>query len=686
MLTGWKQRCQNQNQFLQDRHGPGKALLVQEVIAVAMPACIEGDRIAFDLLCWTINMAARPGDSVVAIQSHNADKTEEVLAGCTFESNVTDPQFKPLHDLCAAKQVNLEIRLAGNTTTENMIVEEVSALNATMLVVTISGHHSIRLAQRRGSFLSRHLLVGCSIVVVKDYKVLFYKENHFKATSSQRTCTFASEDEPPTPKLAVACKESLCNLDNAFNTCSSKIWPESSRTLSPERVLDSSDAFYDSDDSPGSSDSSVLTRSLSRRALIPSSTSSIGDQDDILHHGRSNRCFSIWKGRGKVSRSLTFPASRQSRRALIYTHCKSLGNSFKLYMHSLWVAKPLRRGSSSSTSIALAERSCKIFTYDDISRATNTFSPGNLVGKGGHSEVYKGLLPEGQFIAVKRLIKGVTEEQKIADFLTELGIICHISHPNITPLIGFCIEKGLHLVFQFVRHGSLASWLHGAKLPTLKWAVRYRIAVGTARGLNYLHLGGQRRIIHRDIKASNILLGSDYEPQISDFGLAKWLPNQGSIHITTPIEGTFGYLAPEYFMHGIFDEKTDVFAFGVLLLELITGRKPIEGVVMWARPFLESMNGEKLVDARLGGDYDHQELQSLMMAAALCVQQSAQCRPSIGQVVQLLTDEMNTDGADSLSVLSSQSFCLQDLIFDNDYSSTHYQDDMRRHREIALQF
>ncbi|MCO5586114.1 hypothetical protein L7F22_040054 [Adiantum nelumboides] len=686
MLSGRKQTWQNQNQFLQDRHGPGKASLVEEVIAVALPACIEGDKRAFDLLCWTINVAARPGDSVVAIQLQHAGKTDKFVAGCTFGPNVTDPQFKPLQDLCVAKQVILEIRLPGSTMTENMIVEEVSALNATMLVVTISGHHSLRLAQRRGSFLSRHLLVGCSIVVVKDYKVLFYKDNHFKANSSQRACSLATEGEPPTLELAVTCNERLCSLDNAFNTCSSKIWPEHARRLSPKRVLDSSDAFYDSDESPGSSDCTVLTRSLSRRALIPSSASSTDDQDDILHNGKANSCLRIWRGRGKVSRSLTFPAPRQSKRMLIITHCKSFGNSFKSYMHSLWIAKPLRRGISASTSIAFAERPCKIFTYDEISKATNNFSPGNLVGKGGHSEVYKGLLPEGQFIAVKRLIRGVTEEQKIADFLTELGIICHISHPNITPLIGFCIEKGLHLVFQFVWHGSLASWLYGAKLPTLKWAVRYRIAVGTARGLNYLHLGGQRRIIHRDIKASNILLGSDYEPQISDFGLAKWIPNQGSHQITTPIEGTFGYLAPEYFMHGVFDEKTDVFAFGVLILELITGRKPIEGVVMWARPFLESMNGEKLIDAQLNGDYDPQELRSMMLAAALCVQQSPRCRPCISQVLQLLRDEMNTDGADSFSVLSSQSFCLQDLIFDNDYSSMHYQDDMRRHREIALQF
>eukprot|EP00250_Pteridium_aquilinum_P017333 c23578_g1_i1 orf=71-2140(-) len=689
MLMERKQRWQNQNQFLQDRHGPEKASFLPEVISVALPACNDGDRRGFDLLCWTINMAARPGDSVVALRQQHSDALQSSVAGCAYKPNAVEPELKPLQDLCDVKQVHLEMRIVSNDVTEKMLVEEVSAMKATMLVVTTLGHHSLRLAQRRASFLCRNVLAGCSIVVVKDYKVLFYKENNFRATSTQRACTLAIEDGSQTTNLAMTCIETPHQLDTVLTSCN-KIWPESAGRLSPRRVLDSSDALYDSDESPGLSDDYTgLTRSLSRRALVSGSSSCL-DDEDYFHVRKPNSCLSIWRGHGRVYRSHTFPSSRQSKRALVYTHCKSLGNSFKSYMSSLWIAKPLKRGISTSTSIILAERPCKIFTYEEISKATNMFSPGNMVGKGGHSEVYKGFLHEGQYIAVKRLIRGDTEEQKIVDFLTELGMICHVSHPNITPLVGFCIEKGLHLVFEFVRHGSLASWLHCGKLPALKWAIRYRVAVGTARGLNYLHSGCQRRVIHRDIKASNVLLGSDFEPQISDFGLAKWLPNQCSHHITTPIEGTFGYLAPEYFMHGIFDEKTDVFAFGVLLLELITGRKPIESaqsnLVVWARPFLEAMSVEKLVDARLHGEYDPQELQCVMMAAALCVQQSPQCRPCMSQVLQMLTDEMSTDGADSLSVLSSQSFCIQDLIFDSNYSSTNYHNDMRRHREIALQF
>nr|CAD1816992.1 unnamed protein product [Ananas comosus var. bracteatus] len=149
----------------------------------------------------------------------------------------------------------------------------------------------------------------------------------------------------------------------------------------------------------------------------------------------------------------------------------------------------------------------------------------------------------------------------------------------------------MHLVLQLSPHGSLANLLHGSK-SKLNWDVRYKVALGTAKGLEYLHEKCPRRIIHRDIKAANILLTEEFEPQISDFGLAKWLPDKLTHHTVSSFEGTFGYLAPEYCTHGIVDEKTDVYSYGVLLLELITGRKALDtskkSLVMWVKPFLEN--------------------------------------------------------------------------------------------------
>ncbi|KAK6942453.1 Serine-threonine/tyrosine-protein kinase, catalytic domain [Dillenia turbinata] len=294
---------------------------------------------------------------------------------------------------------------------------------------------------------------------------------------------------------------------------------------------------------------------------------------------------------------------------------------------------------------------CEYFSYEDIFQATNGFSSEccfgswvseNLVGKGGYAEVYRGVLRDGQAIAVKRLTRASTDERKEKEFLSEIGTIGHVSHPNVSSLLGCCIDHGLYLIFQFSSRGSVASLLHDENSPTLNWKLRYKIATGAAKGLHYLHKGCQRRIIHRDIKASNILLTDDFEPQISDFGLAKWLPSQLSHHSIVPIEGTFGHLAPEYFMHGIVDEKTDVFAFGVFLLEIISGRKPVDGshqsLHSWAKPFLKRGEIEKLVDAKLRGAYDTAQLKRLAFAASLCIRASSTWRPTMSEVLEVMID------------------------------------------------
>lgn len=284
----------------------------------------------------------------------------------------------------------------------------------------------------------------------------------------------------------------------------------------------------------------------------------------------------------------------------------------------------------------------KCFSFEEIFVATNGFSSENMVGKGGYAEVYKGTLEDGDAIAVKRLAKESTDERKEKDFLTEIGTLAHVCHPNVSSLLGCCIDNGLYLIFQFSSRGSVASVLHDENLPAMEWKTRYKIGVGAAKGLHYLHEGCPRRIIHRDIKASNVLLTSDYEPQISDFGLAKWLPSQWTHHSITPIEGTFGHLAPEYFMHGVVDEKTDVFAFGVFLLELISGKKPVDAshqsLHSWAKPLLNQGDIEKLVDPRLGGAFDNGQLDRLAFAASLCIRASSTWRPTIGQVLEVISE------------------------------------------------
>ncbi|KAK4480123.1 hypothetical protein RD792_013180 [Penstemon davidsonii] len=327
------------------------------------------------------------------------------------------------------------------------------------------------------------------------------------------------------------------------------------------------------------------------------------------------------------------------------------------------------------------------FSYQELKQATNSFSPDKLIGKGGHAEVYKGCLSDGQIVAVKKIIKEEkSDEDRVGDFLSELGIIAHIDHPNAAKLIGFSADSGLHLVLQFLPYGSLATVLHGPE-ECLEWKIRYKVAIGVAEGLEYLHYNCQRRIIHRDITASNILLSKDYEAQISDFGLAKWLPEKWANHVVSPIEGTFGYMAPEYFMHGIVHEKTDVFAFGVLLLELITGRRAVDSsrqsLVMWAKPLLQKENVKEIADPRLVEKYELTEMKRAMYTASTCINHLPNMRPNMKRVVQLLRGE--NEPTDMKQKSMGGRALLLDACDLEDYTSTTYLKDLNRHMELVME-
>ncbi|CAL5339632.1 receptor-like cytosolic serine/threonine-protein kinase RBK2 isoform X1 [Camellia sinensis] len=333
------------------------------------------------------------------------------------------------------------------------------------------------------------------------------------------------------------------------------------------------------------------------------------------------------------------------------------------------------------------QSSWKNFTYPDLRTATNNFSQENLIGKGGYAEVYKGCLADGQLVAVKRLNKGTLEEQ-ITSFLSEIGTIAHVNHPNTAKLIGFGVEGGRFLVLELSPLGSLGSLLRGPK-EKLNWAVRHKIILGTAAGLLYLHENCQRRIIHRDIKADNILLTDDFEPQICDFGLAKWLPKDWTHHYVPKFEGTFGYFAPEYFMHGIVDEKTDVFSYGVLLLELITGREALDdskiSIVLWAKPLLDNNSVEELVDPSLGDHYDPDEMDRVILTASLCIEQTPILRPRMSQVLILLKGESYiVDSSKESQNRSLQRTFSEELLDAEEYNSTKYLSDLNRHKEVAL--
>ncbi|EEE59410.1 hypothetical protein OsJ_11559 [Oryza sativa Japonica Group] len=213
-------------------------------------------------------------------------------------------------------------------------------------------------------------------------------------------------------------------------------------------------------------------------------------------------------------------------------------------------------------------------SYDQLAAATGGFSPDNVIGQGGFGCVYRGRLQDGTEVAIKKL--KTESKQGDREFRAEADIITRVHHRNLVSLVGYCISGNDRLlVYEFVPNKTLDTHLHGDKWPPLDWQQRWKIAVGSARGLAYLHDDCSPKIIHRDVKASNILLDHGFEPKVADFGLAKYQPGNHT-HVSTRIMGTFGYIAPEFLSSGKLTDKADVFAFGVVLLELITGRLPVQ--------------------------------------------------------------------------------------------------------------
>ncbi|KAB1204046.1 Receptor-like cytosolic serine/threonine-protein kinase RBK1 [Morella rubra] len=310
---------------------------------------------------------------------------------------------------------------------------------------------------------------------------------------------------------------------------------------------------------------------------------------------------------------------------------------------------------------------CRRFSYKELKISTSYFSSENLVGEGGCSKVYKGRLPCGRTVAVK-ILKSYKEAWN--DFYSEMDIISTLKHKNITHLIGVCTEDN-HLisVYDFFPEGSLEENLHGhdnrSRLP---WEVRFKVAVDVAEALNYLHRECSRPVIHRDIKSSNILLSNQFQPQLSDFGLAIWGPKDSTYVIHDDVVGTFGYIAPEYFMQGRVSDKIDVYSFGVVLLELLSGRKPIgseslkgqRSLVKWAKPLFGSGDLRALSDPKLEGNFDVNQMHRMFLAARLCLSQSARLRPKVSQILQILTGEKIADECVKSHIMDMEELGNQD--------------------------
>nr|WIL59961.1 nodulation protein [Melilotus officinalis] len=304
------------------------------------------------------------------------------------------------------------------------------------------------------------------------------------------------------------------------------------------------------------------------------------------------------------------------------------------------------------TSYGVTNNTWRIFTYKELHTATNGFSDDYKLGEGGFGSVYWGRTSDGLQIAVKKL-KAMNSKAEM-EFAVEVEVLGRVRHKNLLGLRGYCVGDDQRLiVYDYMPNLSLLSHLHGqyAGEVQLNWQRRMSIAIGSAEGILYLHHEVTPHIIHRDIKASNVLLDSDFVPLVADFGFAKLIP-EGVSHMTTRVKGTLGYLAPEYAMWGKVSESCDVYSFGILLLELVTGRKPIEKlpgglkrtITEWAEPLITKGRFRDMVDPKLRGNFDENQVKQTVNVAALCVQSEPEKRPNMKQVVSLLKGQEPDQG------------------------------------------
>ncbi|GAU32796.1 hypothetical protein TSUD_152450 [Trifolium subterraneum] len=356
------------------------------------------------------------------------------------------------------------------------------------------------------------------------------------------------------------------------------------------------------------------------------------------------------------------PSTKKNRTGLIIGVVLGVGAIFFLAVFAIFYIIRRKQYDDDDELLGI-DTMPNTFSYYELKNATSDFNRDNKLGEGGFGPVYKGTLNDGRIVAVKQLSIG--SHQGKSQFVAEIATISAVQHRNLVKLYGCCIEGSKRLlVYEYLENKSLDQALFGNVL-FLNWSTRYDICMGVARGLTYLHEESRLRIVHRDVKASNILLDSELVPKISDFGLAK-LYDDKKTHISTRVAGTIGYLAPEYAMRGHLTEKADVFSFGVVALELVSGRpnsdSSLEGEKMylleWAWQLHEKNCINDLIDSRLS-EFNTEEVQCLVKLALLCTQTSPNLRPSMSRVVAMLSGDIE------VSDVTSRPGYLTDWKFDD---------------------
>ncbi|KAJ6716951.1 hypothetical protein OIU74_009468 [Salix koriyanagi] len=623
-----------------------------------------------ELLSWAIVKVAEPGDRVVAV--HVCASSGHALR------DKLDSYLEVYDGLCSMKKVGLSGLIAKGISVRRTLVREAKNYSAVGVIVGISSQGALRVWASTARYCAKRLRPTTDILAIYNGKIVFRrcKNNHLPGLGGD-------------PKPNINEKISFRETQSEFGDSEACTEVSSFELLSRDGVGESKDEVCSIVSVRKKRSNSLFSGDiLDQRPGWPLLRSANSAIPQNLH----SRKLSV------VQWAMSLPdrSSQQAPRA---------STAEEREIRNILEESNRRRSSAfgelENGSDILLKASSPSFlsgiSYKVLKGATSNFHPENLIGKGGCSSVYKGILPDGKPVAVK---VQKSSQKAMKDFALEVEIISSLNHKHITPLVDVCFkDAGLIQVYDFLSKGSLEENLHGKskdKSP-LSWELRFDIAVKIAEALHYLHNECSRPVIHRDVKSSNILLSDGFEPQLSDFGLAIWGPATTSFVTQGDVVGTFGYLAPEYFMYGKISDKIDVYAFGVVLLELLSGRKPIssdntkiqESLVMWAKPIIESGDAIGLVDPNLNGNFDEVQMQRMVLAATHCITRAARLRPKMSEILKLLRgdkelekwvkpqnkdlqDPENQDNDDEVYPNSSAESHLSLALLDVDYHSTSF--------------
>ncbi|CAK9233906.1 unnamed protein product [Sphagnum troendelagicum] len=631
-----------------------------------------------EMLTWVLTKQAQPGDHIVAVHvsAFSALQQQQELR------KSLEGMLSAFQGLCNLKQVKLQLEIIRGSKVKKALVEFAAKRDASKLVLgSCNKHFIIGRSASLGTYCLKRLPCTCTVVIVEHGLIVFDKQgslkneepNQFHGNKPAVFSQLALPHQQDLTSFSLFMKNHMMGADQD-GSCSgftsqaaagmSAGDTEKSLWLTPGWPLMHNAIGFDR--KPVVEPVLSPTTTTTTPGVIERNLSVVNWA--LKLPGLRSRPNGPKKSPTKLPKGTTLVKGSHQYNPLVLggelsSEAKFGTTSMRLSVNidfAAAAASPsLQRNYHVPSTLAqqveclCLDQPCTRFSYHQLKEATSNFSPSNIIGRGGASQVYKGKTPDGKLVAVKCLNQGGGHQAE-EELLTDIQITCNLSHVNIVTLLGYCADTPhMALVYDYVPQGSLEDHLHGDDKRVLAWRIRYRVALGVAEALDYLQNGCRRPVIHRDVKPSNILLTENFEPRLSDFGLAKWGPTNAPHIPCNDVFGTFGYLAPEYFMYGKVNDKTDVYSFGVVLLELITGRTPIdnsrpkgqENLVTWARPLLEKRNLEKLVDPRLQVRmlYDLNEMENMVLAASLCVQPYAPRRPSMRQVLKILHGDWNED-------------------------------------------